>query len=87
MQKIYEQIDYNQDLRNTSVLTKGSFHWENGIQDSKVIFVPNNDGRFLISWVPPSDLQNRIIVKNGTKYPGNEHIGAFGCDPYDISEQ
>jgi hypothetical protein len=19
------------------------------------------------------------------KYPGNEHIGAFGCDPYDIS--
>ena len=85
LQKIYEQIDYNQDLRNTSILTKGSFHWENGIQDSKVIFVPNNDGRFLISWVPPSNLQNRIIVKNGTKYPGNEHIGAFGCDPYDIS--
>jgi hypothetical protein len=85
LQKIYEQIDYNQDLRNTSVLTKGSFNWENGIQDSKVIFVPNNDGRFLISWVPPSDLQNRIIVKNGTKYPGNEHVGAFGCDPYDIS--
>jgi hypothetical protein len=85
LQKIYEQIDYNQDLRNTSILTKGSFHWENGIQDSKVIFVPNNDGRFLISWVPPSNLQNRIIVKNGVKYPGNEHIGAFGCDPYDIS--
>ena len=19
------------------------------------------------------------------KYPGNEHLGAFGCDPYDIS--
>jgi hypothetical protein len=85
LQKIYEQIDYNQDLRNTSILTKGSFHWENGIQDSKVIFVPNNDGRFLISWVPPSNLQNRIVVKNGVKYPGNEHIGAFGCDPYDIS--
>jgi hypothetical protein len=24
-------------------------------------------------------------VKNGRKYPGNEHIGSFGCDPYDIS--
>jgi len=85
LQKIYEQIDYNQDLRNTSILTRGSFHWENGIQDTKVIFVPNNDGRFLISWVPPSNLQNRIIIKNGIKYPGNEHVGAFGCDPYDIS--
>ena len=26
-----------------------------------------------------------MIVKDGFKYPGNEHIGAFGCDSYDIS--
>ena len=26
-----------------------------------------------------------MILKNGVKYPGNEHIGAFGCDSYDIS--
>jgi hypothetical protein len=83
--KIYEQIDYNEDLRNTNVLTKGSFQWENGIQDTKVIFVPNKDGRFLISWVPPKHLQNRVIIKNGIKLPGNEHCGAFGCDSYDIS--
>ena len=36
--KIYEQIDYNEDLGNSNVLTKGSFQWENGIKDSKVIF-------------------------------------------------
>ena len=83
--KIYEQIDYNDDLRNTGVITKGSFQWENGIQDTRVIFYPNKDGRFLISWVPPLQLQNNIVIKNGLKYPGNEHIGAFGCDPYDIS--
>ena len=83
--KIYEQIDYNEDLRNTNVLTKGSFQWENGIQDTKVIFVPNKDGRFIVSWVPPKHLQNRVIIKNGTKFPGNEHCGAFGCDSYDIS--
>ena len=83
--KIYEQIDYNEDLRNTGIITKGSFQWENGIQDTKVIFYPNKDGRFLISWVPPLQLQNNIIIKNGLKYPGNEHVGAFGCDPYDIS--
>jgi len=83
--KIYEQIDYNDDLRNSNVLTKGSLQWENGIQDSNVVFYPNKDGRFLISWVPPKHLQNRVIIKNGLRYPGNEHCGAFGCDSYDIS--
>lgn len=83
--KIYEQIDYNNDLRNTNILTRGNFQWEGGIQDTKVIFYPNKDGRFLISWIPPAHLQNNVIVKNGLKWPGNEHVGAFGCDPYDIS--
>jgi hypothetical protein len=83
--KIYEQIDYNDDLRNTSVVTRGSFQWQNGIQDTLVEFYPNKDGRFLISWVPPKHLQNRVIIKDGIKFPGNEHCGAFGCDSYDIS--
>ena len=83
--KIYEQIDYNEEIHNVASVTRGSFQWENGIKDSKVIFYPNNDGRFLISWVPPKNLQNRVIIKNGVKYPGNEHVGAFGCDSYDIS--
>ena len=83
--KIYEQIDYNADLQNTATVTTGSFQWENGIKDSRVLFYPNKDGRFKISWVPPASLQNRIIVKNGVKHAGNEHCGAFGCDSYDIS--
>ncbi len=83
--KIYEQIDFNEDLKNSINITKGSFQWENGQQDTKVIFVPNKDGRFLVSWVPPQHLQNKRYIKNGSNYPGNEHCGAFGCDPYDIS--
>ena len=83
--KIYEQIDYNEDLRNTRVVTTGSFQWENGIKDTRVKFVPNQNGNFNITWVPSYDLQNKQIVKNGIKHPGNEHIGAFGCDSYDIS--
>ena len=81
--KIYEQIDYNQEMNNTT--TQGSFIWENGIKDTKVKFVPNKDGRFKISWVPPKNLQNRVIIKNGVKHPGNDHVGAFGLDSYDIS--
>ena len=83
--KIYEQIDYNEDLRNTAIITTGSFMWENGIKDTKVVFVPNKNGRFNVSWVPHVGLQNRVVVKGGVKYPGNDHCGAFGCDSYDIS--
>ncbi len=83
--KIYEQIDFNEDMRNSINVTKGSFQWENGQQDTRVIFNPNKNGRFLVSWVPPINLQNKKYSKNGRFYPGNEHVGAFGCDPYDIS--
>jgi len=83
--KIYEQIDFNEDLTRKGYVTKGSFSWENGIKDSKVIFTPNPNGRFLVSWTPSKNIENNVILKNGTKYPGNEHMGAFGCDSYDIS--
>ena len=83
--KIYEQIDYNEEARYDGIITRGSFQWQNGIKDTKVEFVPNLNGRFDISWVPNIDLQNKVILKNGIKYPGNEHVGAFGCDSYDIS--
>jgi hypothetical protein len=83
--KIYDQIDHNEDFENSKLITKGSFSWRNGIKDTAVEFHPNNSGRFLITWVPQIGSQNRIIIKNGIKYPANEHMGAFGCDPYDIS--
>mgnify|MGYP000011645154 FL=1 len=83
--KIYEQIDYNEDLHNTNVLTTGSFQWANGIKDTTVLFTPNPNGRFKISWVPGANLQNRQEVRKGLKIPGNQHMGAFGCDSYDIS--
>ena len=83
--KIYEQIDYNEDLGNSGVITTGSFSWENGIKDSRVRFTPNPSGRFKISWVPGVALQNNQTIKNNIKSPGNEHMGAFGCDSYDIS--
>ena len=83
--KIYEQIDYNEEMSRTLGITTGNFQWVNGIKDSQVIFYPDPKGRFKVSWVPPSGIQNRVVLKNGIKYPGNEHMGAFGCDSYDIS--
>ena len=83
--KIYEQIDYNEEMYRTLGVSTGSFQWVNGVKDSSVIFYPDPQGRFKVSWVPPTHIQNKIIIKNGTKYPGNDHMGAFGCDSYDIS--
>jgi hypothetical protein len=83
--KIYEQIDYNEEMSRTLGITKGNFQWVNGIKDSSVIFYPDPKGRFKISWVPPQHLQNKVVIKNGIKWPGNEHMGGFGCDSYDIS--
>jgi len=83
--KIYQQIDYNDGLIREHHTTRGSFHWKDGIKDSEVVFTPDKRGRFNVSWTPNKNLQNRTITRNNVKHPGNEHIGAFGCDSYDIS--
>ena len=83
--KIYEQIDYNEEMSSSGLFSTGNFQWVNGIKDSQVIFYPDAKGRFKVSWTPQIHLQNNIVIKNGIKYPGNEHMGAFGCDSYDIS--
>ena len=85
LQKLYQQIDYNDSLIKDRFVTRGSFSWKNGIQDTEVIFSPNDRGRFYVTWTPNKQLQNKYYFKNGIKYPGNEHMGAFGCDSYDIS--
>ena len=83
--KIYEQIDYNEGNRQETTLSIGNFQWTNGVKDTRVVFNPDPNGRFKISWFPDNNMQNSVILRNGVRYPGNEHVGAFGCDSYDIS--
>jgi len=83
--KIYQQIDYNDSLIIEHHTTRGSFYWKDGIKDSVVMFRPDRNGRFVVGWTPNKGLQNKFYIKNGIKFPGNEHIGSFGCDSYDIS--
>tara|TARA_B100001250_G_C19726108_1_gene756117 strand:- start:308 stop:1345 length:1038 start_codon:yes stop_codon:yes gene_type:complete len=83
--KLYQQIDYNDSLIMEHHITTGSFQWANGVKDTRVIWTPNPRGRFKVSWMPNKNMQNKIIEKRGIKFPCNEHIGAFGCDSYDIS--
>ena len=85
LQKIYEQIDFNEGLEAQRVVQTGSFSWKNGVRDTEVVWTPNRKGSFRVTWIPNDKLRNNIKIVNGLKYPGNDHIGAFGCDSYDIS--
>lgn len=86
LSKIYQQIDYNDSLVKDRVLTRGNFHWKNGVLDSEVVWSPDPSGRFLVSWLPGNGIRNNVIKdRTGRFRPGNDHLGAFGCDPYDIS--
>ena len=83
--RIYEQIDFNEEMTAKGHVAQGTFSWKNGIKDTEVIWVPTKNGRFKVSWLPNNNFQNNVLHKNGIKYPGNDGLGAFGCDSYDIS--
>lgn len=85
LSKIYEQIDFNDGLEINQLVFSGKFSWKNGVKDSEVVWTPSRDGDFKVSWFPNKDMANNIEIKNGSKHPGNIHVGAFGCDTYDIS--
>jgi hypothetical protein len=83
--KIYEQIDHNDGTIHGRTLTRGYFSWKNGEKDTEVIWTPDPRGRFLTSWIPPKQYRNSKRISKGNMFPGNEHLGMFGCDSYDIS--
>jgi len=76
VQKIYEQIQYNQELYPNPVIV-GNFVWKDGKQDTEVYFRPDANGRWRVAWMPPFELRN----KPG---PQNDWLGVGGVDSYDI---
>ena len=83
--KIYQQIDYNDSIKKDGYVVRGNFHWKDGKQDTEVVWTPEKNGRFWVSWIPPVNLRNNVLKRGDKFFPMNEQIGAFGCDPYDIS--
>ena len=81
--KIYEQIEYNQDLFPNPVV-RGNFSWKDGVSDKEVVFSPNKEGRWRIAWMPKPEERNKYVTKYGKKHPANSHIGVGGVDSYDL---
>lgn len=89
LERIISQMKFNEEFEVEKTLVRGNFQWKDGIKDSLVEWKPNERGRFLVSWIPPANLQNRFEIKMNhgghSKHPLNDDLGAFGCDTYDIS--
>lgn len=89
LEKINDQIAFNMSMDIENELIRGNFQWKDGIKDTIVEWHPNPKGRFLISWLPEKDLQNRWEIRNNTfggrsKYPLNDDLGCLGADSYDV---
>lgn len=100
--KLIEQIENNTDELNekwsnnipngNDDTERGNLSWENGIQDTNVIWNPNPEGRFWIAkgCHPPMEYRNKREKKmiNGILAfaPTAEHLGAGGIDPYNRSK-
>lgn len=86
IEKLTEQIQHNEtQIILEHYLTRGNFAWKDGVKDSEVIWYPDPNGRFLVSWIPEEHMRNRKKKINGVWHPMNGHIGCFGADTYDIS--
>jgi len=81
--KIYEQKEHNSTLY-PSPIVKGNFIWNNGQQDTKVIFSPDENGKWNVSWLMPFEESNKQTIEYGKRSPGNKNVGVGGVDSYDI---
>ena len=81
--KIYEQIEHNDELFPNPVVT-GNFIWKGGQKDTEVIFTPDPNGRFKISWMPPVEFRNKKLLVRGKKIAPNSDVGCGGVDSYDL---
>ena len=79
--KIYQQIEFNEDMFPNPVV-KGNFIWRK--KDEEVVFSPDPNGRFRVSWMPPDHLRNQKKDERGKKIAPNGHIGVGGVDSYDL---
>ena len=61
---------------------RGNFEWETK-EDGNVVFIPDKDGRFEVSWLFQDGGENNVIMKGGRFKPGNDHRFAAATDPVD----
>jgi hypothetical protein len=83
IQKIYEQIQHNEELYPNPVII-GNFQWKDGKQDTEVVFAPDPNGRWRVAWLAPQDIRNKRKIENNKMVAPNAAFGVLGVDSYDL---
>ena len=79
--KIYQQIEYNDELFPNPVVV-GNFTWRE--KDKEVVFSPTPNGRFRVSWMPDPSERNILKTERGKKIAPFSAYGCGGVDSYDL---
>jgi hypothetical protein len=84
--KLTDQDDYNDGVAEYKRYVRGNFEWENDVRFSKVIFYPDERGRFKVAWMPSDidgtlKLRNNVTENRGYFFPLND-FGCIGVDCY-----
>ncbi len=83
IQKIYEQIQHNEELYPDPVII-GNFQWKDGKPDTEVVFAPDPNGRWRVAWLAPQDIRNKRKLENNKLVAPNSAFGVMGVDSYDL---
>ena len=83
IQKIYEQIQHNEELYPNPVII-GNFQWKDGKPDTEVVFAPDPNGRWRVAWLAPQDIRNKRKTENNKLVAPNSAFGVMGVDSYDL---
>lgn len=81
--KIYEQVEHNDSLYPNPVV-RGNFQWKGGVPDTKVVFLPNHQGRWYVSWMPEQSKRSIMSMDRNKRVPPNGDMGCGGVDSYDL---
>jgi len=78
---IEERLDYYRNGNPDK--QRGDFMWEGGKPDTRVIWVPNPEGKFYLSYQfdDPRD-SNKYFMEDGMRVPGNTRKFCAGGDPF-----
>lgn len=82
-ERLFAQKAYNK-LLTKAVVRRGNFEWDKGIKNTTVVFYPDAEGRWEVSWMPPDNDRNKYETRMGTKWPTRD-FGRMGVDPFDAS--
>jgi hypothetical protein len=87
--KLIDQIEYNENELDPSLIQRGNFSWKDGLQDTEVEWIPNPNGRFYLTWQGLPEYRNKWdwVMEHGirAKKPRAGHLGSLASDPYNRS--